>query len=658
MMQNNNVQEKSNNPGFNAAYRLSAALLLLLLFLGPCMAIQDNKRIGDEQVAQLEWWNSQSVLRVWGCDECRPGDLACSLGSSIAQELGIPCGYYGKRADYYGYEDRDDLKVMENPLYQWADGIYDTKYDYESGIPDFAIVEKSVKSIKTNISGYFVRESRWKGPPFWLSKYYTEPDGTGFDWQEWIIPCNADSEVQFLCKWWDCKHYETTSLPCNCPGITCGSTTDPLGNVCSCCTCPEGCTTKRWVSYWPDTTPCEKGWPNDNDNWKGWDCRPVTIATGLEANKDSYCDIGGAEVLAETSNSIAQNYTDYPRDREATGYDCNDDLPVFPEPFTAGKYPGKMPGWLPTPLSDQDMVRDRYWKRNATELWFICSRYGYCRNEAVKTDCDEATLERDKPYDRPPSRQHDPCRMCAPILNDGSYWDDCFDGTTKLNPKIEPSPPCPVECYTYDLRYYRQFNLDSVWANVFKINPEVNYPFIALPPQDAPPDVKSRTLVKIPGKYKCSLRDKGDPCTSSESCIDGLTCIGSFLDDTVNKHCCPPGTYYSMGCCRQEGSYTCSDLEYDCPMNSRIKVTNSYWGELETGRFVGWWLENIYGFRRTEKYLLGINEKGCKSDMDCASYPSCSFNNQCSPFRDPNNLNNVVVQHCSKAEQSTPGATV
>ena len=100
---------------------------------------------------RLLYWNIDAVDRIYGCDECNMGDLACSLGSARKYMRG-ECGYIDKKADYYGYNDIDEEKHADNPYFDRNDDQSDTKWDYESGIPDYAVSEKPIRTIKTNMS--------------------------------------------------------------------------------------------------------------------------------------------------------------------------------------------------------------------------------------------------------------------------------------------------------------------------------------------------------------------------------------------------------------------------------------------------------------------------------------------------------------------------
>jgi len=92
-----------------------------------------NRIIQNETDFWLRWWNDDSVKRIWGCGYCRKGDLACSLGSSIAVLNDQACGWIFKPADYYGYLDLDDRRAKVNPAFLRYDDVYDTKGDVESG---------------------------------------------------------------------------------------------------------------------------------------------------------------------------------------------------------------------------------------------------------------------------------------------------------------------------------------------------------------------------------------------------------------------------------------------------------------------------------------------------------------------------------------------
>jgi hypothetical protein len=646
--------------GAGRRVRWAVVACVALLMLASSGSGRDTKKLDPEEtVSHLGWWNDDSVKRVWGCDPCAPGDLACSLGSAIAADArqaycsgaglmdngccGTPlpdeycfhpeiyCGYWDKPADYYGYLDVDDDKGPPpkgpNPLFEWTDGYWDTKYDFESGIPADSIVNDTVKSIWSNISGYFVRESIWKRPPFWMHINDPGPWGKNVDMQRWIMPCDAEGKTMYVCKWEECKQKSEADCPCSsdCSVVNCnvagaekkcykyggkcyedsyGISMDP-----STCNPPEG---SGYVSNEAD------GKPGD---WCCWRCKPRNVPDDGKEPK-AYCGWGGVEVEHDSYDNKLFNYSDYP-ETEDRGNNINDDEMWYYEPFVSETIWGTMlPSWIP----DKDMVRDRYWKHNATNKEFYGTRPGYCYGEGYYNTelCQESPHLRDD-WERPTNKQHDP------NLNPCHHWLWPVDGYAY----------CPHETFNYDLRYYRQFNLDSVWANIFKIVPEVNYPYTNRPPRDDYPDVYRQCLTNQRGKYVCSMSELGEACGVDDDCIAGMVCTGSLLAPEADKHCCPGGTYYLDNCCREEDNHACTDitasyLGLECPVNAR--VTEDKWGELNDPPNVYKVKENMKGLKRGDwRYLLGIGEAGCEGPEDCMEY------------MDPDDYTLGVVQHCSMA---------
>ncbi len=600
-------------------------------------AERDYLYFEDEEIEYLNWWNERSVQRVWGCDTCEVDDIACSLGASIAAKRGDPsrpCGFDEKRTDYYGYLDPDDWRKWVNPIYEKFDTIYDNKTDYESGIPDIAIVDYTVKSIETDIDAYFVLESIWNMPPFWMSLYDKGPGGNNVDWQEWLMPCADQAGVDYRCEWQKdaagndkCK--QAQYAPCTecvgCPSCTYLDPLDPTNTL----TCNCGLV---WVDVpittctnWAPGDPFKQGGPPTViDQLCCWKCVPRVPAQQDAAA--SYCGPGGASIEEDNqsydhfvykSDDVVtseirppleyKGYYGYPHNRERSGIDLNDDLKIF-EMSDGTWYIPNFPDNHPDVLNNEsaeDLVRDRYWKHNSTDNEFKGSRPGYCTWEGYydpagngPTMCEEgdhnpygvgpARAERDD-WNRPGSKQHDPCAPCQ--------------GYDYIYPNLNDPKMCYKECFNYDLRYYRQFNIDSVWVNVFKIVPEINYPFT---PDGRIPDTQVECLDTRPGNDECTLMNTHEgPCTNDNQCIPVLECVRPKKGVTGPRLCCPPGTEARLGCCRNPDNQKCVIIDFDCPPD---KITN---------------------------YLWGIGEPFCDQDDECAEY------------KDSEDPTQITTQHCS-----------
>ena len=753
-------------------------LLLLCVSAQRVLSNDINHFDPKNTVDYIDEWNNKSPERLLGCDICKSGDTTCSMGSSLAQmsrddcapecsfetnyvnwskccnSLNLPCcsdpknrcGYIYKTVDYYGYFDVDDMKAVLNPLYKRYDGVYDFKFDLESGIPDRAVVDASIKSIKTTIAAKFVRESEWRGPPYWLHVYDQGPWSDWPDAQIWVMPCGEQNMyVQYYCRWKECRQTKVNSnpdgasgccasmtctsagdFPCtdtetrNCPAcdgtnggsIDCGGCNGACGSSCQVLT-PRTCTCSNgWfypplgpkppygsyesdnnIRYCNSTTVPEAMFSgfcancddaNDVNNvdgcWCGWGCDIVNNSATTNdtihqiPGVSNWCRPGGAIIpdgaiqntqqkFIYASPIINDTYADsthacdpfnssiilpgcrgYPI-RGPTGEDGNDDImsadqvqrlgvDLWPQlgriTIATGLY-GTMPDVLrwqnlrvnpPMPfynpglpndfrMEDDDLVRDRYWKRNATDMEFTFSRPGYCSYEGCAANnlmtvplgaWDGRYLWNDTRdlLDRPASRQHDPCRTC---LEQESFA-GCMANA----------------CFNYDLRYYRQINLDSMWANIFKINPEVNFPYMA---NNRVPDVSSdQCAIPRSGVDECRLGDVGDSCSEDDTsidyndppqyaicqspktcCISGLVCTESGW--FTGNYCCPKGSHYAEGCCRDDTTNVCSNLKEGCPPS---EVT---------------------------KKLQGTGEP-CAGDSDCANYTDIVKNKPV-----------VTEQHCS-----------
>ncbi|VVB50987.1 Uncharacterised protein [uncultured archaeon] len=271
---------------------------------------------------------------------------------------------------------------------------------------------------------------------------------------------------------------------------------------------------------------------------------------------------------------------------------------------------------------DSDQVCDRYWvlteDTNEKNLWdFIIGQLANIFGKPIERTAQDCTrpgyssLFKWLPYNynggwfagpsnpinetvrgfrdhmyRPTSSQHSPCEIKCRNHN---------DNLTDWIPQLEPNPSnpasfiaplidlkypepysreCEATCFTYDFRYFRQFNINTVWDHVFKITPEVhteNPPLLCYP--DTEPESQGTyawiapdgTFIEVP-IYTYGVN--GGDCFGgfwgygNSLCNDGLKCslskdlwwgIGLNLAD----HCCPdiPGVEWDMTdkCCRRGG---------------------------------------------------------------------------------------------------------
>ena len=586
-------------------------LCILTLFTG--LASPDiTTRVDKDSITALDAWNRDATERLWGCDKCAMGDIACSLGSAIAAKYGKECGYDYEKADYYGYNDMDEITSLANPRYWRYDNVWDNKKDYESGIPDFSVVKNSVESIETKIDAYFIKESRWKFPPYWMNIYDPNPWDENLNWEVWVMPCAEETEVEWSCKWYGCQKRTLAAGTCLCepcpgctytnlitsaPTITCTESMCYLGT----CPCPGVCFDGMTCDdpTWSDTITCDQSqckyltWKDrpiseceglssgslgsNEGQYTGWRCYAANRATG-QAVPNSCGPKGAGIEVYDTQNATFYyfdkvnedtgeiEYYGYPHSRGEDGEDLNDDLGIYNMITGTYDYYGNQP----YRLWDIDLVRDRYWKMNYTNLtedmtyFFKGTRPGYCAYEG-EGGCIEGGTRDD--FDRPSSKQHDPCAECT-------GYDKIYDTLACIN-----------ECFNYDLRYYRQFNIDSVWVNVFKITPEINY---MLTDEEIIPDTVPQCLDTRPGDPECEKKNIHEICSSRDDCIEGLDCIKA--DGGGSSRCCMMTDINIGGCCRDKKSMRCNDRQITCPT------------------------EDI------TEYKAGIGEVGCSSDNDCAEY--------------------------------------
>ncbi|MCX6695117.1 MAG: M23 family metallopeptidase, partial [Candidatus Altiarchaeota archaeon] len=476
------------------------------------------------------WWDAKAGYRTVGCDGCEKmnDNLACTMGASLAQSnyffgTGTPpyyheieqfgskrgCGYWSPTAaDYYGFDDRDDDIGLD------ADGYRDMSYDMESGKPDKDIIQKdSIETIKSNVSIYVIRDVTWRGPPHWVNIHdipdpnsISSPSEDYTTFNDWLMPCANYAE--YKCEETGETIYDTVQdqTPCIAMGYTqCDMKTYPGHPDCN---HPENCKNPTTNSSCPTAVPKQC-------NPHKWRCATVNTQTGQTCS--DWCCLGGVKIDDAQYKSQILNYSEFPHNRNgATGDDLNDNEPIAATPPV---------------LSDPDDVRDRYWEVEPTEG----AAWG-SRMQGTRPGYNSGTSSRDM-YDRPTSLQHNACDACRK------------DDT------------CPEICMTYDIRYYRQFGIDSVWAHVFKASPELNLYFnsgrkvIDMNPacqwQNEPPEE---------GKL-----DRGElGCTQNSNCSHGDVCTPG--NRSIDRRCCPLGTTYDItyGCCMQCGvsNVTMYDLSY------------------------------------------------------------------------------------------------
>ncbi|MFC2154191.1 C39 family peptidase [Candidatus Altiarchaeota archaeon] len=98
-------------------------------------SISDGEFLNKNDVLEWNWWAGHRLL---GCDLCLPGDRTCSMGSSIAM--------------WYNWLEADDPRGIC--------GFYKAN---ETWKPDEDFVGDSVHSIKSRVSGNFIRDTDWNG---------------------------------------------------------------------------------------------------------------------------------------------------------------------------------------------------------------------------------------------------------------------------------------------------------------------------------------------------------------------------------------------------------------------------------------------------------------------------------------------------------------
>ncbi|MFH0859732.1 MAG: hypothetical protein V1921_00870 [Candidatus Altiarchaeota archaeon] len=193
-------------------------------------------------------WNWEAGPRVVGCDLCGPGNVTCSMGSSLSAYYAHPskniriyppyypdryCGYYFEPRQMIGTCDcvtgencgEDDCARCSRMGYgcRWdTAGINEClgcHYSIEpTAQPDLKLIDKSVKSIETALNETFITWSEW-----WCNSCGKNMQGGndgpwGLIQGEGATCMGLDNDTTIPCSLYDCK------VPWNC------SDPQPVGN--------------------------------------------------------------------------------------------------------------------------------------------------------------------------------------------------------------------------------------------------------------------------------------------------------------------------------------------------------------------------------------------------------------------------------------------
>ncbi|MFH1722523.1 MAG: C39 family peptidase [Candidatus Altiarchaeota archaeon] len=96
-------------------------------------SIFDGNLTNKNDVLEWNWWGGHRLL---GCDLCEPGDITCSMGSSLAM--------------WYTWKGEEGGRAICGFL-----------TDEETGKPDYEFIADSVHSIETDVDALFIQDTVW-----------------------------------------------------------------------------------------------------------------------------------------------------------------------------------------------------------------------------------------------------------------------------------------------------------------------------------------------------------------------------------------------------------------------------------------------------------------------------------------------------------------
>lgn len=579
-------------------------------------------------VNRLKWWNDWAAHRTLGCDYCKYGSDACTLGGAFADYLrftgkGDSPYYPEERCGWWRLPKVDDTTPEGFVLQQARRADYfnpsrqrDGKgiHDFESGIPAKYVVNSSLHTIESTVWGNFIKSVRWKGPYHWIhvlmyNPTTGEPDDPRTE-QDFLMPCYNDTSIRWECWWSSCEKKNPcvwTSCDVNVPGpsgdnwLPCASQGIPNSICDSECDntaqyqCGTGMERTDNCQCWDpgacDESDCDTVWDQD-----GYRCNKKCTALDGSAICPEGCCLGAAEVRDEEiidEGDVVYGYGD------ATGLTMGQDSYIYAERFDEmndndwGRLTGSVgvgtgriweqdfsglthcnpkagqnchphdpnveyDDWqdVGDTASDVDLSRDRYWtwidkvyteNEEENRVPYLPSEQNRMGTRPRYETEDDAIRERDQ-VERPLSQIRDPGNvelLYRTLPAWGTDWEDMDGPRTFMGPEM---------AFNHDLRHFRQFNANTVWARTFKVTPEVNY----LDPREFP-DFLCRQATRgvyVNGEQKLGAGEAH--CEGDDDCQDeegtALHCVEGH-GDALPSHCCEVGYYWDthLNCCHPHG---------------------------------------------------------------------------------------------------------
>lgn len=395
-----------------------------------CVSVPDEHEVKQG----LYKWNRDAADRLFGCDECGAGNYTCSMGSSIAAmrkqfpdefpppdfwpsdfgEVWEECGYYPTWNWHYWLTSKSPGRVWDqadcNCLTGWRG-----KMGGWGG--DISWMCSKSQCNECNKRGYGCQWERvqvawWPDGNACFNCRDPMPHGRPDELlvNESVLSIISDITAVFANE----SHYDGSSVLC---GENDGRGYEYVWLDPGCA--GGGCASQDCMLPWGGVKAVDlpdddfpPGWNPNRDNWK-------------------LSERGGGVNWQKIEDEAQFNYTDYPSDRDPK--ECSD--------------------WMgEDPLVDEDDSEDE-------PPWFWGDRYSECKFKALE---DPTTFKCNCTRPEHEPKKHTPC-VCGTTDDPKERgwptdYDDCID----------------TECYFYNLTYYREFNRDTVWGNIFKITPEVS----------------------------------------------------------------------------------------------------------------------------------------------------------------------------------------
>ena len=541
----------------------------------------DIRRVTDDLIddgktylkSDLLDWNRDTGERIFGCDDCGRGDLVCSMGSALAgtyrYDKGKECYQSLQKCEEETGNILTGKKKTFEPKYEC--GYYnvtgnDPNTQNYTGKPSYEFIADSVKSIKTDISGVAISESKWKGPSYRMDwkedppKYDMPSEENAYAERYHVTESNINSFIYDGTSEYELNpHGEKVLEIVEVKGV------DETGIITDEAHIYAAGKNEYQLFQRAKSILQVKGTYNLDTNYifaqgqdyeLAWNGQYIRwLPGGNHPNPDAsdpnfyvtYANVISSVVFDPlrytlTGNSISWNTPPEQSTEFIVSYkydviklNCS-----YPEDSKSGSYLGEI---CPQGVDITTTI--------------IASDHPYTYTEYPgQTDCNGVIRDewRDRPLDRydctrpvhldtylPEVLPFDPCTddFLEKAFDEGEGWFFYWDAF--------------LPCYDYNAKYYRQFNKDSVWAFITGITPEL---------YDQP----------MEEWYLGKLGEAEGDCDSDSDCKDGLHC--SYSDDPDKDHCCPEGKEYNLETktCEECGVYAYKRNPDYCEKRAKLGV--------------------------------------------------------------------------------------